>query len=372
MKRTRRAALFAAVICAVLMAGCGKTYMQKKRDAATDRWATSQAEISAGLAKGCFERGELGRARDHLDEAMKTGAPYAPMYVLAARLAVEKGELDAARRYAEAARNLQPDSAEAWYVIGTIEQTLERPDLALAAFSEAAKLAPEKTAYALAEVELLVAQKQKEEAARRLNEALGRTPGSVELHAARGDLLCLMGNYPEAVGSYRIARRLAPRRQDVTERLATALFYSGDYAEAEPLLADMADAEPEKTPGWVLEMWGDSLLSLDRLREARPVYERILARDGASVDARVALAKCDLLEDRPTSARHRLDEALQQSPDDAEANALMGLVLIGAGRAGEAVPHLRLALAAPDCGDRKAVERLLALATAQDPQQAVP
>jgi cytochrome c-type biogenesis protein CcmH/NrfG len=67
-----------------------------------------------------------------------------------------------------------------------------------------------------------------------------------------------------------------------------------------------------------------------------------------------------------------LDEALQQSPDDAEANALMGLVLIGAGRAGEAVPHLRLALAAPDCGDRKAVERLLALATAQDPQQAVP
>ena len=160
MKRTRRAALFAAVICAVLMAGCGKTYMQEKRDAATDRWTTSQAEISTSLAKGCFERGELGRARDHLDEAMKSGAPYAPMYVLAARLAAEKGELDAARRYADAARNLQPDSAEAWYVVGTIEQTLERPDLALAAFSEAAKLAPEKTAYALAEVELLVAQKR--------------------------------------------------------------------------------------------------------------------------------------------------------------------------------------------------------------------
>ena len=372
MKRTRRAALFAAVICAVLVAGCGKTYMQKKRDAATDRWATSQAEISTGLAKGCFERGELGRARDHLDEAMKTGAPYAPMYVLAARLAAEKGELDAARRYAEAARNLQPDSAEAWYVVGTIEQTLERPDLSLAAFSEAAKLAPEKTAYTLAEVELLVAQKQIEEAARRLNEALGRTPGSVELHAARGDLDCLMDNYAEAVGSYRIARRLAPKRQDVEERLATALFYSGDYAEAEPLLADMADAEPEKTPGWVLPMRGDCLLALGRVREARPVYDRILERDGASVDARVALAKCDLLEDRPTSARHRLDEALQQSPDDAEANALMGLVLIGAGRAGEAVPHLRLALAAPDCGDRKAVERLLARATAQDPQQAVP
>ncbi|MGB2998983.1 MAG: hypothetical protein WBC59_10160, partial [Phycisphaerae bacterium] len=48
----------------------------------------------------------------------------------------------------------------------------------------------------------------------------------------------------------------------------------------------------------------------------------------------------------------------------AEANALMGYVLMEAGRPGEAVSHLRLALEAPDCADREAVERLLARAGA--------
>jgi len=88
----------------------------------------------------------------------------------------------------------------------------------------------------------------------------------------------------------------------------------------------------------------------------------VLQIDADDLDARVALAKCDLLADDAGSARRRVDEALSRAPDHAEANALMALLLIHSGRVGEAVPHLRLALASPQCGEREALERLLARA----------
>ncbi|MGB2780816.1 MAG: tetratricopeptide repeat protein [Phycisphaerae bacterium] len=362
MKRMRRAAVFGVVAAVVLAAGCGPTQLEKTRAAARERWATSRAEIATKLAQGCFERGELGRARDHLQEALKGDPPYAPVYLLAARLAVEKGEFDDARRYAEAARALEPEAAEIWYVLGTVHQTFDQPEEALAAFTEAARLDPDNPAYALAQVEFLIRQGRVHEAEQRLGEAVGRTPGRAELQVALGDLLGLLGRHEESAGSYRIAMRLAPKRQDVAERLATALFLSGAYDEAEPLLENAAERDGKETPAWVLRMWGESLLATGRVREARPVLERVLEKDAGALGVHVALAKCDILENQPASARRRLDKVLSSAPDHAEANALMGLLLMHSGRAGEAVPHLRLALAAPDCGEREALERLLARA----------
>jgi tetratricopeptide (TPR) repeat protein len=352
----------AAVAAAVVAAGCGPTNIEKTRAAARDRWTTSRAEIATKLAQGCFERGELGRARDHLKEAMKGDAPYAPMYLLAAKLAVEDGKFDDAQRYAQAAGALDPECAEAWYVLGTVQQALDQPEGALSAFTEAVRLDPDNPAYAIAQAEFLVDQGRIHEAVQRLGEAVGRTPGRAELQIALGDLLNLMNRDEEAAGSYRIAMRLAPKREDVAERLATALFLSGAYAEAAPLLEDLVTAKGDKAPVWVVRMWGESLLATGRIKEARPALERVLQIDADDLDARVALAKCDLLADDAGSARRRVDEALSRAPDHAEANALMALLLIHSGRVGEAVPHLRLALASPQCGEREALERLLARA----------
>ena len=360
--RTKRVVLYAAVAGVFLAAGCGQAHMDKKREEARQRWAESRAEMMLKLAEGAFEKGNLGRARQYVDEIAQAGIPYAPIYVLAARLAAEMKDVDQALDYAQAAKAIDPESPEARYVLGTIQQTLGHERDALDEFAKAAELRPDVPRYALAQAEMLVATAQAEAAARCLAEAAERTPGRADVHAALGDVLALLGRYQEAAGAYRIALRLDPQEQGPKERLAMALFHSGACEEAERALAELAESEPDFAAGWVHQMRADCLLALKRTDEARALYS--LQTGGTSGGCRplVALAKCDIVEDRLPSARKLLEAALTDRPQDAEANALMGYVLVAQGRLGEAVSHLKLALKDPACGGRDLVEWLLARA----------
>ncbi|MBM4017409.1 MAG: tetratricopeptide repeat protein [Planctomycetes bacterium] len=369
--RIRRVFLCAAVIVAVLAAGCGPAHMDKQRQEARDRWAVSRAEMAVRMAEGCYQRGEIGRARQYVEEVLRSGAPYAPLYVLAARLEADKGDLDAARLYAQSARLIDPKSAEACYVLGTVEQALGETGRALAAFESAARLSPDQARYTLAEAEMLVAEEQPEKAVENLAAAAERMPGRAELRAALGEVLMLLGRHESAAGNLRIATRLEPQRQDLKERLALALYYSGAYAEAETLLVELADAQPEFAAGWITALRAECLVATGRPADARRLLAA-LAQNSRGLAPLVGLAKCDILEGRMPSARRSLEEALGRDPRHGEANALMGYVLLAEGRPAEAEPHLALALKDPHCAGRASIARLLARAQAERPAAAPP
>lgn len=367
--RTKRMILGAVVACLVLAAGCGQTQMDKDRREARRRWADSRAEMMTKLAEGCYRRGNLDRAREHVEEIIKGGVVrYAPVYVLGARLAAEKGELDLARDYAETATTIDPKSAEACYVLGTIDQAIGHDDKALEEFATAAELSPDVARYVLAESEMLVAAGQPETAAKRLATAAQRMPGRADIHGALADVFSLLGRYQEAVGSYRISMRLDPKGQTPTERFASALFHSGAYQEAEGVLVDLEALEPDFAAGWIGQMRADCLLALGRTDQARALYQQRSRDAPETARPLVSLAKCDIVENRLPSARKFLDAALSRSPQAAEANALMGYVLVAEGRPGEALPHLQLALKDPNCAGRDTVVQLLIRAGGQPPE----
>jgi len=360
--QTKRAILCVAATMTVLAAGCGQTHIDKQREEARQRWGVSRADMVTRMAEGYFQRGEMGRARQSIEDLLRAGAPYAPLYALAARIEADKGDLDGARAFADHAVTLDPQSAEARYVLGTIEQTLGHTDRALYLFSEAVRLDPNQPRYALAHAEMQVAQGQPEEAVKGLREAAERMSGRAEVHAALGDVLAHQRRYSAAAGSFRIALRLEPNRTDLKERLARALYASGDYNEAEPLLADLALAQPDFASTWVHGMRADCLLATGRVKAAREIYLAQSQNSRAAVAARVGLAKCDILDNCLPSARKSLEEALSRQPQHAEANALMGYVLLAEGRPGEATAHLSMALRDPECAGRQTIERLLAKA----------
>jgi tetratricopeptide (TPR) repeat protein len=361
--KAKRALLSAAVASLVLAIGCGQAlYSNEKRDEARQRWANSRAEMATRLAEGCYQRGEFDRARDHIGELIRTGAPYAPMYVVAARLSSEKGDLDTARAMARNALAIDPDLADAHYVLGSLEQMLGHPDEALAQYADAARLEPDQAKYILAETDLLIGQGRAEEAAASLAAAAERMPGRADIHVARGDALDVLGQPAEAVASYRAALRLTPQRTDLKERLAVALFSSGAYAEAQSVLADLDAAGPDAAAAWANLMRADSLLALGRSAEARVVYSNEVAAHPDSAVPLIGVAKCDILANRLPAARKSLEQALAISPHHAEANALMGFVLVADGRPAEAVGHLSLALGDPTLADRAVVEQVMARA----------
>ena len=359
--RTKRILLMVSVVGLFLAAGCG-TSMNRQRQEARDRWATSRAEMVTRLAQGCFDRGEYGRARQHVDEVIRNGVPYAPLYTLAARLSAEKGELDNARTFAENARAIDPKAPEPHYVLGTIEQMLGHPETAQAEFAEAAELDPKQPRYVLAQAEMLVAIGRAEEAAVALDEAVVQMPGQAEVHAALGDVLSLLKRDAEASGCYRIALRLEPQRTDIKERLAASLYQSNAYAEAEPVLAELSEAGPEFANAWARLMQAECLLAIGRPAEARGLFLCELEAKRGGLAPLLGLAKCDILEKRLPEARQRLEAALAQEPRNSEANALEGYVLVATGRHGEAAAHLAMALQDPACEGRPTVERLLSLA----------
>lgn len=351
-----------AVAAMMLAAGCGQTYQHEKREEAKQRWSASRATMAVKMAEGCYKRGELTQARQHLDEVLKTATSYAPAYVLAARLAAEKGELDKAHDYADSARTADPKSAEAHYVFGCTEQTLGHNAAALDSFAEAARLAPNEPRYEMARSEMLVDGDRAAEAAVALASGVERMPGRAEIHVALGDVYLLLRRPQEALGCYRIAQRLDPDQAGVRDRLAQALYSSGEFSEAEALLTEILRTEPEFANGWAIRMRADCLLAIGRAGGARELYDRLARADINAAAPRIAMARCDIMESQFPSARRHLEEALRLAPRDTQANALMGYVLVATGHAGEATAHLRLAAQDPTCEGRRTVERLLAMA----------
>lgn len=366
--KAERILIAAIAVSVILAAGCDN-HIQRKRLEARARWGESRAEMLTKLAEGSFKRGEMGRSRDCVEEAL-TGAPkYAPLYVMAARLAVERGELDTAAAYAENARIIDPQSARAHYVLGTVEQALGRFDKACVAFAEAARLDPANEACVLAEAEMRVACNEALLAAEGLQEAVSRMPGRAAIHMAYGDVLCLLGRYDEAVGAYRIASRLDPRRDDLAERIAVALYYAGAYDEAEPLLAELVASRTDTGAPWLASMRAECLIALGRVPQAREIYVAQMKDAPGSIELLLAMAKCDILENRLGDARARIEVTLARQPAHAEANALMGYLLVEGDRPGQAVSHLRLALKDQQAPYRKTVELLLNRASApEDPR----
>jgi len=359
--RVKRALIAAAVIAAILAAGCDD-YMARKRDEAHQRWAKSRADMVTTLAKRSYENGNFSRAREQLDPVLRAAEPYPPACVLAARIATDQGRLDEARDLARTAVDIKPDDAEAHYVLGTIEQALGHRAEALSAFAEAARLVPTDPRFPLAEAEMLVAGGRVADAVASLSAASDRMPGAAEIHAALADVLVREGRHREAADRYRVALRLNPENTAPTQRLAVALFRAGAYAEAEPILGELDASEPDTAGAWVRLMRADCLLALDRVDEARRLYQQGVDAAPDDMPARIGLARCDILAERLPEAQRSLEEVLVRQPRHPEANGLLGYVLMVTGRPGEAVPHLKLAVHTPAGRSRETIEQWLAYA----------
>jgi len=152
------------------------------------------------------------------------------------------------------------------------------------------------------------------EMARQSFKRLAQLPPSVESHQAMAELYRNQGRHNEAIKEWRAALELAPGDPRLQQELATSVYMSRDYPNAEKLVRDLISKDPEVPE--LQFILGDSLMGQQKLEEAIPPLEK----------------------------------ALSLRKDYLAAHAVLGRALLQTGQADRAIPHLKTGLATDNDG----------------------
>ena len=150
-------------------------------------------------------------------------------------------------------------------------------------------------------------------------ESLART--AIDRDAENGDaqailcyILAFRARPEEGIRHGELAVRLGPSSTAAHGALATALFFCGDYESSLQRMKKALRLSPY-APDWILAGLGDAYFKLDRLQQARDVFEHLTTRmPGSPVSLTRLACVCSALGD-DEGARQAAAELLSIMPD---------------------------------------------------------
>lgn len=179
---------------------------------------------------------------------------------------------------------LNPNLAEAHYLLGLIRQTDGRREAALVSFRRAAQLDPRHPAAPARICELetwfaIARESGFEQAAALCRQALVLAPGDAESHFHLGRNYAKRGNAAAAIASMRTALRFDPKLPGLRFELALAYLDGQNPAGAIPLLKEVVAVEPSNGNarfqlGAALAKQGDCPGALPHLELATPSAQK--------------------------------------------------------------------------------------------------
>ena len=327
---------------AVLLAGCGDT-MQQGREEAQSRWELARDKINFQLAKQAYDNGNLGDCKKQLSRAMNTEHPFAPAYLLAAKVAMQEGRYDEAQGCLDVAVHAAPNSAEAWYGQALLSEQAGSLDGAVEAAAKAVACDPNDAEYLVCLAELQVRNGEADRALAALTAVEGRFSTHAGLQSVLADLYAMNGNHQAAALCLRRALRLAPEDVQIQERLALSLAQGGRANEAAPMidrLLKKGQGEPTTLRCALAGCW----MQLGQYDKAEEIYAAICRAQPKNADWNYRLAECYAAQHDDQAALGRVLLALEAEPDHAEAQALAGYLCYSAGDLKGAEEHLRQAI----------------------------
>lgn len=142
---------------------------------------------------------------------------------------------------------------------------------------------------------------------------LGQLPPSPELHELKARIYSNQKKYSEAAAELRKALELSPADARLKKDLALSLQLGQDYVAALPLFQELLHQQPDSAE--FNYFVGDTLLDLQRSKEALPFLKRAVLRDPKSPAVHKALARCELATGEPANAIPHLKLVLPSDED---------------------------------------------------------
>jgi tetratricopeptide (TPR) repeat protein len=223
------------------------------------------------LGKSFFEKNQYYEAEDCLQKVVKAGGRYADVFCMLGIAAHERQALEEAKKFFEAAVELNPSYVDAWLGLS----------------------------LTLVELGLYDEAREAQEKARHIRQG---APGEMDAYLKQkianryseiGEILTSSGWPEKAVTEYQRALELCPEFVDIRLRLANAYMDGGNLEKALEQFGHILQMQPDYFPARV--RYGLALYSLDRSAEARAAWEYVLQR---SPNHRVAKMYMNLIETR--------------------------------------------------------------------------
>ncbi|MGA2500703.1 MAG: tetratricopeptide repeat protein [Tepidisphaeraceae bacterium] len=324
-------------VLTLIVAGCSNDKPEPTgRDKLHTQWNNARAGVLYGLAKQQFEGGNVAEARKSLDEAIRLQSDNVSLRILSARVSIEQGKLESAVKELDNVRAIDPNNAEADYLMGVIYQRWQKPENALKWYVRASEKNPAELAYAMARAETLVSQNRGDEALDYLQQRLAYFENASPIRVLAGQLLLWSGKRAEAVTMFREASILTPEDEQIREHLALALYRNGQYAEAITVIERLTRNERFAGRADLLLALGESLLGANRPEDARGIFQNLAQNQPAEPHIWLVLAKAGLACNDTERAEMSIRKAIALDANSVDASVLMGYLRIRQGRLDDA------------------------------------
>lgn len=342
-----RRIIWATVWLLVLtLAGCAESH-QQSRAMAQHRWELARGRIHMQLAKDSYDNGKLGQCKAQLAKILANEEPYAPAYLLAAKVAMREQRYSEALDYLKLLVRMVPESADAWYAQALICEHQGDLDAALEAITKAQLLDPSDPEYTLCLVEMQVRNGEHDRALATLVAVESRFSTHGGIQSALADLHMMTGDYAAAIPCLKRLALVDQTDQGARERLALCLSRCGQAEESVPLIEALLRKRNDE-PVSLRSALGEGYMQLGRYDLAERVWADLVKQQPANADWNFHLAECYAMHGDDRVALDRLEDTILRNPKHADARALAGYLYYAAGNLEKAREHLEVAIQGVD------------------------
>jgi Tfp pilus assembly protein PilF len=291
-------------------------------------------------AQQAWTRNHLLVAKRYLDAGLQRAPRHTGMLLLAARVARRLSEFDAAEQYLGAceARGVDSQAVSLENILLDVQRRGVRSDIEQNLYSLAQQHPADRALIYEAMAEGYAKLMRAPAALICLNKCLDEMPENVIALRSRGAVHAQMTKFPDAVVDYRKAYRLEPDHEQGRVSFADSLYKAGLFAEALPLLEELAPRHADGAT--VIVALAGCRAAAGQLDAARELLDALLAKQPRHAIALLERGRLEFELDRPSEAETWLRKALAADPSDRRANHLLYQCLRLQGKEKEAQEQL--------------------------------
>ena len=271
--RAYRAALFASLAGATLLAGCASQGKQSSRASLAPPPAVEKYVDGVRA----YREGDAQQAIAVLESATRANPRLSMARLMLGDLYRERGDYSKAADQYEAVTELDPYTGRNYYKLGVSYHLLQRLQDAIAAYLKAAKLDGDDWESHMNVGLVYLAVGRKPEAVNHLSQATVINPTAGVAFGNLGIALDAQARYADAEAAYKRALELDPEDTAAMGNLGKNLMRQGKTDQALLILRALSDLTESAS---ARKLYGDGLVHAARHDEAIKLYQGILKEDG--------------------------------------------------------------------------------------------